>query len=234
VSRTKVRKRSQRTTRAKPAKSGGPRLSAPAWRRLWGLVAFLAVAGSLTWGLHYLDGYVQGLRAGVPCELEWVNLPAWLTTAEGSGVLDQIAASVRAAVPEDNLNDPELCRRVAEGLQASPWVRAVERVSKRADGTIRVQASYRRPFAYVETFGRAYRIDSEGVRLPDPVGQNGRQAPLYVEYVNDRYWEKWLRVVGVESAVPDVGQPWESKDLAAGLKLARFLGTLCARSTSAT
>lgn len=197
---------------------GDPR-PASAWRRIAALVGWSASLGAVGWGLVRLDSDVRGTRAGVPGELEWVDLPPWLASDGSARILDDIAAAASPGASAD-IWEPDLCRRVAEGLQSSPWVAEVQRVSKQADGRVRIRALYREPFAFVELEGTAYLIDRSGVRLP---------RTYRVTQVEDRYWNDWLRIVGVAGGIPQEGEAWAGDDLAAGLRLVEYLKEATAR-----
>ena len=167
----------------------------------------------------WLEREVRTARAGVACELEWLDPPVWLTSDSSGRILRDIAAAANPGAGVD-IRDPDLCRRITEGLQRSPWVAEVQRVSKQADGRIRVRALYREPFALVEVNGSAYLVDCAGVRLP---------VRYDVARVPDHYWNDWFRIVGVAEQVPAEGELWPGDDLAAGLRLVEFLREATAR-----
>ena len=200
-----------------PGGEGSLRLSSLALRRTWVLIGWAGTIVAAAWGMNYLEQYVQAARPNVPCRLEWIDLPNWLSAPDNAWVLYQIGQAIDAR-PDDDVYDPELCRRVGQSLAGSPWVERVERVTKQPDGTVRVQAAFREPLAFVESRGRAYLVDGTGVRLP-------------LEYSPDFLGPSDLFVVvGVSGPIPDIGQAWSGKDpqqpavdLAAGLKLVRFL-----------
>ena len=189
------------------------------WRRTAALLGWSASLAAVVWGMVRLEREAHAPRPDVPCELEWVDLPVWLMNDSSGRILRAIAA---AADPGAGvaLGDPDLCRRITEGLQRSPWVAEVQRVSKQADGRIRVRALYREPFALVEVNGSAYLIDRAGVRLP---------VRYDVAKVEDHYWNDWFCVVGVADDIPAEGAAWGGADLAAGLRLIEFLKEAAAR-----
>jgi hypothetical protein len=192
---------------------------AGSWRRIAALLGWSASIVAVGWGMVWLEREVRTAQVGVGCELEWVDLPDWLTSDRSGRILRDIAAAADPG-PGVELRDPDLCRRITEGLQRSPWVAEVQRVSKQADGRIRVRALYREPFALVELNGSAYLVDRAGVRLP---------MQYEVAKVEDHYWNEWFRIVGVAGAVPAEGAAWGGDDLGAGLRLVEFLKAATAR-----
>lgn len=182
----------------------------------WVALAWLGAAGATAWGLHSLDRYVAEGQPDVECRLEWTSLPPWLEGPDGERALDEIAAAADLRA-DDDFHAPTLCERVGTNLRQSPWVADVHRVVKQPRGIVRIEASFREPFAYVETYGRAYLVDETGVRLPPACSAASlRPADAFV-------------ITGVFEAVPEVGQPWEGDDLAAGLRLVRFLRNAAAQ-----
>jgi hypothetical protein len=183
------------------------------------LLGWAIVISGAVWGMRHLDQYVRTLTPAAPTELAWVDLPVWLTTPASEPFLRDIAAATNLP-PDIDLQDPDLCRRVGEGLQRSPWVAAVQRITKQADGRILIQATYREPFALIEVNDIAYLIDRAAVRLP---------VRYAVNQVEDRYWNDWFRISGLSAAIPADGEAWTGDDLAAGLRLIEFLKEATAR-----
>lgn len=178
--------------------------------RIWATVGWCGVFVLAAWGLQVLEQRVDAARAEVPCHLEWCDLPAWLETDGNRWVLEEIE-NAAAPVEATHLHDPELCADVGTRLGASPWVAEVRRVEKRPNGTIAIEADFREPLALVESGGWAYLVDRDGVRLPLDY------APDFVEPNSP------LLIVGAQGPIPDLGKAWPGADLAAGLKLARYL-----------
>ncbi len=189
------------------------------WWRLARLLGWSATFVALAWGFPQLDRLAAGPQPGMNCELEWIDLPGWVTAPGSQPILRDIAATTNLP-PSVDIRDPSLCRHIGEGLQGSPWVAEVRRVAKQADGRIRIQATYREPFALVEVGGSAYLVDRAAVRLP---------VRYAVNQVEDRYWNDWFRIVGVSSSIPREGTTWMGDDLAAGLRLVEFLKEAAAR-----
>lgn len=214
MSRTAAKRPSKRSRAKKPG--GGFRLSPQAWWRMWSLLGWSAAAVIVIFGLKYLDGHVRETQPVVVEQLEWDDLPQWLDDPAHQPELDAIgaAAGVRQG---DDLRDPELCERVAAGLLACPWVAEVHDVSKQPGGVVRISASYREPFAYVNVNGRAYLVDEAGVRLPS------ESSTAFLKSAD------WFVVTGVTAPMPDCGAEWSGADLSAGLRLVRFLQDAAAK-----
>jgi hypothetical protein len=183
------------------------------WWRGLRLVTWGGVIAATVLGLRQLQAYVRSSQLSRPCELEWVNPPNWLTLPGYEPIQHDLAAATGMWTDVD-VHDPNLCRRIGEGLARSPWVAEVQRITKQASGRIRIEAVYREPFALVEVDDKAYLIDRAGTRLP---------VVYKISQVEDRYWNDWFRITGVAAPVPDEGAAWTGDDLAAGLQLVEFL-----------
>ncbi len=189
------------------------------WRRGLAVCGWLGTLTAVAWGMHTLDASVRASQPDQPGRLEWVDKPLWLMAEASQPILRQIAAATGLRA-EDNIQDPDLVRRVGEALAQSPWVAQVQRVARLADGRIRVQARFREPFAFIEKAGYVYLVDEAGVRLPHK---------QFTAYVEERYWNEWLRIVGTAASVPEEGQAFVGDDLTAGLRLVQFLKQAGAR-----
>jgi len=173
----------------------------------WGLLAWLAALGGAAYGLHRLEPYALSRNAN-PTRIEWGELPAWLSEPDWRFVLSDLEARLETAEGPFSavvLHDENVCPYVAAQLGSSAWIERIERVSKRSDGRVRVQARFRQPFALVEHSGVLYLVDESGVRLP-------LRRPVDT-----------LVIRGVRAAAPAPGQAWAGGDVAAGLKLAGLL-----------
>lgn len=179
-------------------------------RRTWALLGWSALLLALVWGLRHLEQQVTAPRSDVRCRLEWVDLPPWLAISDNQWVGNEIEAAANLR-PDDDIRDPQLCARVGKGLESSPWVAGVQRVTKRPNGAVRVDATFREPFAFIAVRGRAYLVDEAGVRLP---------SECMAAAIDP---EDWLTITGVAEPIPDVGQAWGGRDLAGGLALVRYL-----------
>jgi hypothetical protein len=210
VTRAAARKPAVRSSGTAGTRPAAHPLVEGIWFTMCAALWVAALVGAI-WGLRQLEGHARALHANVTCRLELMELPLWLQTPENRWVLGEIEqfADLRA---DDSILDEQLCTRVGTGLQNSPWVAAVTRVAKYPDGRVQVWATYREPLAVIEQRGRAYLVDREGVRL-------------LPEYAADTpgLTNSLFMITGASGSLPAVKQPWNGKDVAAGLKLARFL-----------
>lgn len=197
-------------------------LSPTAWLRLWKVIGWSATLAAAAWGLRSLEERVVAAHRTGEARLEWVGLPEWLTQPESAWILKghshaKGVEELAALAPDADPFDPLLCARLAANIAASPWVAAVERVTRErepdGDTVIHVAATFRTPLAFVVTNARAYLVDEAGHRLPV------ERAP---DYLNPA--EHYL-IVGAKGTVPKLGQQWVGQDIAAGLKLAAFFRT---------
>lgn len=212
------RRQSSRTATSTSRASGADYLSPTAWRRVWAIVGWGVTLALVIWGIVQLDSYARVPQAGVECKLEWVGLPPWLSEPSYASVLQQITA-IADVRPDDDIQDPNLCARVAMNLRQSPWIAEIRHVTRQPNGCIQVEAAFREPFAYVEVKGIAYLVDKSGVRLPsktDMLSDKGAKS-------SDAVWENWFRITGVSGPVPNEGETWTGTDLVAGLSLVKFL-----------
>lgn len=109
--------------------------------------------------------------------------------------------------------DLALLQAIADQVRDSGWVSEIERVYRDVDGTIRVSCDVRRPIAMLLTpRGRFIPVDRHGYRLPEIYDQ----VPLK---------SGWIRIVGVESEMPDPGEQFapESEDARAAVRMASLL-----------
>lgn len=192
------------------------RISRAGVRRIGLVCVWATVFCGAAYGLYRLEPVSRALLNGGGPVLRWVELPPWLNEPQAADVLGEIeaAAGLRA---RDDVHAPDLCERVATGLAASPWVERVQRVTKQADGVVRVLATFRRPVAMVLHDGVAHVVDHAGVRLP-------RQAPAA-----DAARYNFLLISGVRKPLPPIGASWNSDDLAAGLALVQFIESAAAQ-----
>jgi len=135
--------------------------------RLWSALAWTAALGAAAWGLAALEPRVRRINTA-PTVIEWVGVPEWLNYESFRDVLPALEQAV-GLDPQTDPYDPRVCPYVAERVAASPWVAGVYRVSKQADGRVRVRAEFRKPFAWVRKGLVAYLVDEHGVRLPREV-----------------------------------------------------------------
>ena len=155
-----------RSTRYATASSGRGTRGAgptPTWVRwTWVGMGWAATALLLVWGAQQLQALSRAPQPGVECRLEWPDLPPsmdfdWLR----SMLLD-----TAEVYPNADIKHPDLCALIGQNLSRSPWIANTRRISRQADGVVRVYAAYREPFAFVQYEDRAYLVDRSGVRLP--------------------------------------------------------------------
>ncbi len=217
MSRPKLTARSKKRGKAK----SGFKLPDGVWRRTWIILGWTVSLGLLLWGTNQLHGYVYTLQPADGVRIEWMDPPAWFRLTDSQHILDDLNAAVKLN-PNTDIYDPRVCPFVAQQLAASPWVACVDRVSKQPDGRVRVWATYREPFAFIQAGGIAYRVDRDGYRLPLP-------ETFYVDFIQDRFWNEWFRITGVDTAPPAVGQQWPGEDVQAALNLVAFLRNAATR-----
>jgi hypothetical protein len=203
VSRAKRRRTSTRQRSSQPRRGW-----LPSWR-LWIVAGWLGALGAAAYGLNRLEPYVRGINTA-PMTIEWVGVPEWLADENWIHILPQLDQRINLD-PKSDPYDERVCPYVAERLSGSAWVERVRRVSKQIDGRVKIYADFRKPFTMIEDAGTAYLVDDLGVRLP------GEWNAARLNRVG------WLVIQGVGLPVPKVGERWGGADLAAGLKLARFL-----------
>lgn len=209
-------KRKGKSTRSK---SRQPVLSPAMWRRIGMLMIWTGSIAGLVSAINLLANQVRAEATAQPLHVEWVDLPRWLphlAYEDGQFVLPAIESNVAGLLKRDLL-DPQLASEFADRLRASPWIARVDRVTKRHDGEIRVQAEFRCPAAYVDVEKRAYLVDTNGVRLP--VEKSTEDLPT----------ENWLLITGLQAPTPAVGEAWDSEEVLAALRLVDFIETATKR-----
>jgi hypothetical protein len=177
--------------------------------RTWVFIAWLGTFAVVAYGLHRLEPYARSIKIA-DTAIEWVGVPDWLSEENWKDVLGDLEARVDLD-PETQPYDDTVCSWVAQRLAGSAWIERIRRVSKQNDGRVKVQAEFRKPFAMVENDGVAYLVDAIGVRLPAQWASSGLNRV------------GWLAIRGARATVPRAGERWVGGDVAAGLKLARFL-----------
>jgi hypothetical protein len=209
----------RKTTKSKRG-SQGFQLSPENWRRTWSVIGWSTAAIAIGWGLHAVGEQARAVPPRFDGRIQWTNLPPWLAQESGWRALEEVEDAASLS-PQARFLAPDLTATVGANLQKSPWVASVDRVTKHVthagDGIIRVAATFRAPFAYVEVQKRAHLIDREGVRLP---------IACRTEYLSP---EDAFVITGVAAPLPETGTQWPGEDLAAGLELVRFLMAADAR-----
>lgn len=220
MAESKARRSYSRPVGMKPAARGSssaPRKGAgvpPSW---WGwLILWVVTLAGVAWGLTRLDALAIR-QAPDELRIQWVDLPDWLEAARTSdptgwgAILTDLEAA--ADLPSRKLYDANLCDIVGERISQSAWVAQLSRVTKSADGVIRVHARFRKPFALIEKGAHAYLIDESATRLP----RTYNLATTPIDRLN------WYCIVGVAAPPPPVGSLWPGEDVLSGIKLARYL-----------
>ena len=135
--------------------------------------------------------------------------PKWMPPDIAHGVL----ADVQSAAAGRAVFDEDLARDVYLQAAANPWIARVGLVRKHGDGTVLVEADYRRPLALVrapQTVGdRPVVVSADAVVLPLP---DHRIKPNSLVTIGD-----------VQSPPPPPGRKWEAPDLADGLRLLKLI-----------
>jgi hypothetical protein len=178
------------------------------WLGLASAFGWALALGAVVWGLRAMERYVHAAQPPVECRLEWVKPPDFLHTPWLRADLEE-KAGLR---PEDDIHDPNLCAWVGTGLLQSAWIAKLNSVTKQADGTVRVDAVFREPVAYVQCDTRAYLIDASAVRLPAEYPAN-----------DPNLMGIFFGITGATAPLPPEGEVWTGEDLAKGLKLVQFL-----------
>lgn len=192
------------------AEPGWP-AGASSLRPLWPLVCMIAVVACAVWGLERIKARVYASPAYQPAAVRVVlaDPPDWVVREKWQ---DRILASVSVPRPE-NWMDEQLVVRLSDRIASSGWVKAVNRVSKRMDGTIEIAADYRRPIAMLLTEQGYVPVDRDGYRLPE----------VY-ERVDTN--SGWIRIRGVASPSPRVNMAFDEKsapDAVAAVRLAALI-----------
>ncbi len=177
----------------------------------------LAVVAGAVYGLEQLKAYVYAQPEYAPAvSLALINPPAWVERESWTArILESVDLS-----REPPLQGMPLVRQVHDQLLASGWVSRVNRVFEGMDGRIRIDCDFRRPVAMIhfdgamdEPIGEGFiAVDKDGVRLPELYGRVGSE-------------DGWLRIFGVQSPLPQVGQayPEAEGDAAAAVRLASLI-----------
>lgn len=196
-------------------------LSNPMWLRHPRTARVVAYAGLFvlaafctTRVLGYLENHVHGMAKydKFVLAIEWQDLPDFLRRPDNRHILDSIQSRIDLR-PTDRILDAGLAARVGGSL-AEPsigWVRSVDRVTVRPDGTVAIKCTFREPAAYVQHGEACYLVDQDGFLLP------GWYRP------EDCTTSKLLLISGVKQTPPSVGHQWIGDDLQSGLRLAGLI-----------
>ncbi|MHC4715773.1 MAG: hypothetical protein ACYS5V_02280, partial [Planctomycetota bacterium] len=211
--KTKPAKKPARKPPKEPSSpDDGPGPSGPIVRVVVAVVILLAAMG-------FLYAQRAKLLASPACtqrtaRVRLANVPDWMPKA----IAADIVADVRSAGlatdwrPRSVFED-DLARDVWAAATANPWIARVDRVSKRADGSVSVHARYRRPYALVRSsrlpLSRLIAVSADAVVLP---------------YDRRLFSRRSFVIIGdVAGPPPDLGGAWDAPDLADGLKLLKLL-----------
>jgi len=212
--RRKGGKRKSKPARKWADRSGGDEPAPGRWRRRAKVMAIVLAVGGLTAGawLGYgpLREQVAGRRTAAAREqaprVHLRELPAWMRRGEARRIAGRVAE-----LAGDNPLDRQALADAADYLQAEAWVKRVNHVRRRADGTIEVHADWRQPVALVGARDGYHLISASGVRLPG-VYDHSQLADLGL-----------TAITGVQAAPPLQGRAWPGEDVQAGLKMVKLL-----------
>ncbi len=180
-------------------------------RSIGALLALSLLIGAAVYGLERVKEHVFARPEYNPAfRVELAGPPQWVDAEEWHR---RILDCVRIPTDQEWL-DETLVPLVADQINRSGWVSKLHRVEQGMDGVIRIVAEYRRPIAMVRVkcdVGECFvPVDRHGVRLPEVYRQ-----------VSDGLG--WMRIVGVESDLPEIGEPFQGDDAVAGIRLAALL-----------
>jgi hypothetical protein len=176
-------------------------------RSILALFGMVVLVGVTFTGMERLKAHVYSRPEYNPqFRVELHNPPEWVTA---EGWHDRILATIRLA-PDRAWIDETLVADVADQINRSGWVSHVNRVTQTMDGRILVDCDYRRPIAMIQTPKGFIPVDRQGVRLPE----------VYTSLPDTL---GWMRIAGVQSDVPEVGEPFRGADALAAVNLAYLL-----------
>jgi hypothetical protein len=195
-----------------------PRISGRAARRLGLALLWVGTCVGVLYGLRQVDSYAAAVRAAdTSWAMDWVKLPPANVVPEW--VIHEVATKNTLYDPEPvramGINDPRLCEALAETIQKSPWIAKIRRISKQADGRVRVHADFRTYLTYLVHDGKGYLVDEEGFRLPREETES--RLPGY----------EMILLEGVQEPPPAYGEAWTGEAVKNGLKLVKLLQSYC-------
>lgn len=184
-----------------------PRLPMPALKA----AATLAVAAAALAGLYALRGglLASPAYAQVLARVELADLPGWMP----ADIAAEVAADVQSVADGRSVFEGGLARDVYRRAAANPWTAAVKRVTKQGDGTVLVQAEYRRPFAIVGSPA----LPASGRVV---VGPDAGVLPLPAHRIKPN---ALIAIGGVGGTPPEPGLKWDSPELADALRWLKLI-----------
>jgi hypothetical protein len=210
--------RGRRRTKPIPRDSGlrPPRISRRGARRLGLALLWVGTCAGLAYGLHRLDAYAVQAVADGPWAVQFQfpdfphTIPRWIADE----VAQTAELSETGALRLNKVSDPALCEEIAAGVRSSPWVAAVERVTKQAD-VVNIHARFRTFLTFVVYEGKGYLVDEDGFRLPRAESEG--RLPGY----------EMILLEGAQVPPPPYGEAWQSEAVKSGLQLVKLLQTYC-------
>ncbi len=204
------------------------------------LVAGLMVAVGI--GMKALEYHVLNLDAASSAvvRVHLAGRPGWMPKSLAAEIPHSLLSEGAVA------NQPDLVERIYAEAMASPWIKSVGCVRKRATADPRVAAieilvEFHRPVARVQVGRRHVFVSDAGIRLPD------HQVPKYEATIPASagvaaHVESYIRrheiprgvqaravhyvvIYGVVGDAPAVGQAWPGADLADGVRLVKLVSS---------
>lgn len=160
-----------------------------------GAMAAVAVLVGLVWGARRLEAHVLA-------QPRYQRIAEIVLAGAPDGVEERLTPLIES-VNVGPWTDPTLCRRLAEALDASAWVRRVESVRRYADGVVVATCDYRSPGMLFQYGGEFFLSSDDGVRMP------GRYS----------YHPSLVVVQGVAGQPPEPGKAWTGRDASAAMAL---------------
>ncbi len=178
-------------------------------------LSLIVILGGAVYGLERVRGHVLALpEFNPPVELKLHDPPEWVQT---EGWSPRILSSIHVPDPgaPGDQADGHLLPDIAHQLAESGWVSSVDQVVRGLDGTVRIACEYRRPIAMI-------LVDLEGQTKFIPIDRDGVRLPEIYDRVDPG--AGWLRIIGVETPPPEVGQAYAGDDAVEAVRLAALLG----------
>ncbi len=158
-----------------------------------------------------------GMRSSVLASPEYAGKSARVRLAERPMDLPPYAvrsvlSRVQAKVSGRSVFDESLAKDVYDAAAEHPWIAKVRCVRKHHDGTVVIEAEFRRPAALVaveDRPGEFHVVDAGGVVLPLRANQVRQDA--------------FVKIDGVGTLPPRPGQKWDAPELDKGLRLLSLL-----------